>query len=333
MRRTSLCAFGRFVILFSALSSAAGLIADEETVGQQQPSDAGSIAPASKTGEDEEDPVKAAEEWRRKHEARFCSPDGWLALVGMTWLRDGQYRVGTGTDCDIVLPQGTAESLALTLKVSGAVVNLQAADRAELLINGAAADHADLVVEGLKPEADCPDQVQLGSRIRLQLVRRSGRLALRIRDARSPSILSFPGKTWFPIAAGYRVEGAFTRFETPRTRQITNIRGEASAGEIAGVVRFQLDGQELELIAQEEKDGALFLAFRDRTSGVSTYSPGRFLDTDAPVDGRVILDFNRCYSPPCAWSAWTLCPLPLPENHLPVSIEAGERDLRDAENK
>ena len=44
-----------------------------------------------------------------------------------------------------------------------------------------------------------------------------------------------------------------------------------------------------------------------------------------PDGDTVVLDLNRAVSPPCAFTVHATCPLPPLQNHLPVTIEAGER--------
>ncbi len=90
---------------------------------------------------------------------------------------------------------------------------------------------------------------------------------------------------------------------------------------------FHLAGREFRLYPILEEPGAkqLFFIFRDQTSGKETYGAGRFLYTDLPKDGQVILDFNKAYNPPCVFTPYATCPLPPPENRLAVRIEAGER--------
>ena len=68
----------------------------------------------------------------------------------------------------------------------------------------------------------------------------------------------------------------------------------------------------------------LFFIFHDQTSGKETYPPGRFLHTDFAKDGKVELDFNKAYNPPCAFTPYATCPLPPKQNRLPIRIEAGE---------
>ena len=72
--------------------------------------------------------------------------------------------------------------------------------------------------------------------------------------------------------------------------------------------------------------GKLLLVFADRTSGHGSYPAGRFLDVDAPgKDGKALLNFNRAYDPPCAFTPFATCPLPPPENRLDLRIDAGEK--------
>ena len=70
--------------------------------------------------------------------------------------------------------------------------------------------------------------------------------------------------------------------------------------------------------------------FKDATSGETTYAPGRFLDTDMPKDGIVVLDFNQAYNPPCAFTAFATCPLPPKQNTLTIAVEAGEKKYGDS---
>jgi uncharacterized protein (DUF1684 family) len=66
--------------------------------------------------------------------------------------------------------------------------------------------------------------------------------------------------------------------------------------------------------------------FTDATSGFTTYAASRALQLAPPgPDGQVVLDFNRAANPPSAYTDLATCPLPPPENRLPVAIEAGEK--------
>jgi uncharacterized protein (DUF1684 family) len=88
-----------------------------------------------------------------------------------------------------------------------------------------------------------------------------------------------------------------------------------------------LHGQDLRLYPVLEEPGAkeLFFIFRDQTSGKETYGAGRFLYSALPREGTVVLDFNKAYNPPCAFTPYATCPLPPKENRLAVRVEAGEK--------
>ncbi len=77
--------------------------------------------------------------------------------------------------------------------------------------------------------------------------------------------------------------------------------------------------------------GELFLIFSDETNGHKTYGAGRYLHADYPEEGscEVVLDFNKAYNPPCAFTEYATCLLPPDQNHLPFALEAGELNYGD----
>ena len=97
--------------------------------------------------------------------------------------------------------------------------------------------------------------------------------------------------------------------------------GLAGSGEVV----FDHGGIEHKLVAWGGGD-CLWILFRDATSGVTTYPANRQLVTPAPSpDGAVLIDFNRAYNVPCAYTDFATCPLPPRGNHLPFAVTAGER--------
>src|SRR5690606_36446657 len=130
----------------------------------------------------------------------------------------------------------------------------------------------------------------------------------------------------WPIDVGWVLEGRFTPHPAGRTIEIANIVGGVDAMPNPGAVKFTRDGRDYRLEALEGGDGGLFLVLADRTSGQGSYGAGRYLDTTAPdAQGRVMLNFNRAYNPPCAFTAFATCPLPPPDNRLDLAVTAGER--------
>ena len=95
--------------------------------------------------------------------------------------------------------------------------------------------------------------------------------------------------------------------------------------ETEGIVEFELHGQTLRLRPFTTRPKRFYFVFRDASSGVETYEAARFLYADLQDDGRVVLDFNEAYNPPCAFNEYTTCPIPLKENVLPIKVLAGEK--------
>src|SRR5207244_3125455 len=101
--------------------------------------------------------------------------------------------------------------------------------------------------------------------------------------------------------------------------QVPNVLGDVTATPVVGEAHFSLGGQELRLTAVGgDPEHGLFIIFNDPTRKTDTYPAGRFLDTEAVKNGKVLLDFNRAYNPPCALTPYATCPLPPKENQLAV---------------
>lgn len=103
-----------------------------------------------------------------------------------------------------------------------------------------------------------------------------------------------------------------------------------------GVITFKVDGVKHELVVYKrllppgsefEDMNFHFIPFSDKTNGTSTYSGGRYLEFDisSVEDGRVEVDFNKCYNPWCHYSEDMPCPLPPDENYVSLAVPAGEK--------
>jgi uncharacterized protein (DUF1684 family) len=254
-------------------------------------------------------------EWLRR-------PEGWLTLVGLTWLHDGDNRVGAGSEADVVLPATDLPALAGTVVVRGGDASFVPALEAGVTHDGEPLAGALALVDDLDGE---PTRLALGT-LRFHLIRRGDRLGIRVRDRAAPALAAIPGIEYIPIDASWRITARFER--TPgRTISVPDVTGEVLDEPSPGSVVFERDGHEQRLDAlQDTDDGALFLVFGDATNGRETYGGGRFLYTDAPsADGSVVADFNLAYNPPCVFSPFATCSLPWAQNRLTVRIEAGER--------
>jgi uncharacterized protein (DUF1684 family) len=255
------------------------------------------------------------EAWRGRMEESLRADRSWLTLAGLFWLKQGNNRFGTSLDNEIVLPEGSAPAYAGSIAFHAGTATLHA-EAAGIAVNGQPATTAQLRSDGNH------DLVTLGD-LAMLVIQRGERYAIRLWDRRSPARAAFAGRRWYPILEAYRLSAHFVPHDPPRALPVPNILGETEQRLSPGYAVFTLGGHEHSLDAVTEGD-ELFFIFRDQTAGDTTYPAGRFLKAAFPQNGKITLDFNRAYNPPCAFTEFATCPLPPPRNHLPLRIEAGE---------
>src|SRR5688500_6794022 len=267
--------------------------------------------------------VAAVEEWRSRRDQRLRAADGWLSLAGLYWLEEGENRFGSDSANDLVFAAGAAPAQAGALQVTGKVITLRAAPGAGLTVAGQPVTTLALRTDAI-PEG--PTVVELG-RLSFQVIERNGKLAVRLKDRENPALLAFTGMEYFPIAAAWRVEGRLEPYEPPKQIPVPNALGWVENSPSPGAIVFEIDGKEHRLDPILEPGATdLFVIFGDPTNGKETYGAGRFLYAKPPgPDGKVVLDFNQAYNPPCVFTPYATCPLPPRQNRLPVRVEAGEK--------
>ncbi len=262
--------------------------------------------------------------WRAEREAALRSDNGWLTLVALAWLRPGENRFGSAKDCAVVLDAPGIPADGGSLFLEGERVRVVSRSGA-LTLDGAPAGDRELRSDAKGK----PDVLRLG-RLSFYVIRRGDRFGVRVKDPDAPTRVRFRGLAYFPENPAYQVEARFVGFEKPVEISVPTAIGGVEKDTATGRLEFTLRGQALTLTPfSDPETGALFIVFRDATSGTTTYGAGRFLDADPPKGGKVILDFNRAYNPPCAFTPFATCPLPPRENRLPVAVEAGEKKYGD----
>jgi uncharacterized protein len=245
--------------------------------------------------------------------------ENWLPLVGLFWLTPGANTFGSSNDNSIVLRSGPAHAGLFNLHDDRVSVQIAAGVHAK--IQGKPVFREELQSDR-SGEATV---IELGS-LRLHILERGTRIGVRVKDVDSAAVRSYSGPIFFPLDMTYRVSAHFIPSVGRRTIDVPNVLGDVTPTLVPGEVRFSLAGQDLSLTPSggDAKKGLSFI-FRDLTSGPETYPGGRFLSTDPVRNGKVVLDFNRAYSPPCAVTAYATCPLAPKENRLPIRIAAGEK--------
>ncbi len=263
--------------------------------------------------------------WREKRNIELKAEDGWLTVAGLHWLKDGVTRIGTDRNqVDVMLPSGSAPGKVGTLELSNGVVTFKVEDGVEAFVDKKPVREFEMKFED---SAKPPLPFMVGS-LHLQVIKRSGRYALRVRDKNRPARLEFKGLRWYPAQKSYRVVATFTAYDEPKEMIFDNVLGNQIKMKSPGTLSFELHGQKFELRPVIEEEKKLFIVFRDLTTGKTTYAAGRFLYADLPKDGKVVLDFNRAENPPCAFTEFATCPLPPRQNHMKIAIRAGELNYK-----
>lgn len=259
-------------------------------------------------------------EWRERRMQRLTEPYGWLSLVGLTGLESGnRVTVGSDPENDVVVSSGPGVWGTVEVSADGEHVRFEVEASGAVNVDGVAVDAAAMRLG----DPGEPTHVE-SEGVRIHLVAPGGRLALRVRDPDAPTRTGFAGLEYYPLDRGWRVEAEFHEHPAGTTMQVANVMGQLIDEPNPGVVRFAHEGKTISLEAVLEDD-RLFFIFADRTSGRETYGLGRFLYADLPQDGHVVLDFNQAYNPPCAFNAYTTCPLPPQSNRIDAWIRAGEK--------
>ena len=277
------------------------------------------------------DPRPSAEEvaaevraYREARLGRLTSPTGWLSLVAKAWLSEGASRIGTASDAEIWLDLPNAPPRLGTVTRHGAEVTFAPAPGVEAVARGA---RFDTLV--LRSDADpSPDEVVVGP-LRLELIRRGEDFALRVRDPDSPTRRAFAGVPTYEVDRRWWIEARFEPRPAPVSVLLEDSDGRPQTYPSPGDAVFEVDGVSGRLQLLLESDGRrLFVLFADATNRAETYGAGRFLYAPLPVNGRVILDFNKAFNPPCAFTSFASCPMPPTQNRLPFPIPAGEKRPR-----
>jgi uncharacterized protein (DUF1684 family) len=276
----------------------------------------------------DDDYTREIESWRAGRLERLQSPTGWLSLVGLEWLKPGRNTVGAASDNSIVIAKAPAHLGSVDWDGGKVSIVLNADSGA--LIDGRLIGSAEL----LDDSHEQPTTVSFDS-VRFYLVDRAGgKKGLRIKDSKAETRTHFLGLDYYPVDPSWRIEARWVAFDPPHTLEIPNVLGTIDKMTVPGKAVFEHDGKTFELLPVLETEDAdeLFYIIADKTSGKETYGAGRFFYSAMPKDGKVVLDFNKAYNPPCAFTPYATCPLAPPENRMPVAVRAGEKKYRGSKH-
>ena len=271
--------------------------------------------------------------WRAQRATNLQAPEGWLSLVALGWLKEGDNSFGTAEDNRVQIAGKAPAHIAVVRLEKGTLRLLPPPDGfpKDLLLDGQPAREQALAAD----DREKPSKLTIGT-LTIIVIHRDEQFALRVKDLDAGTRTGFHGLRWYEPNAAYRVHARWIPYVPPKVLDVPTILGTATHMPAPGVAEFKLDGKTLQLepVLEDPKATNLFFILRDTTSTTTTYGAGRFLYSELPdhgVDqpGEVWLDFNRLVNPPCAFTAYATCPLPPPQNRLSVPIPAGEKRYHD----
>ena len=260
-------------------------------------------------------------EWHSKRITRLKADDGWLNIAGRFWLRQGISTFGSAKENDLVVESATFPKYAGTFLFVDSTVAFKAKDGVGVLLNGNPVKEIKLI-DDLKKNMTV---LQIGS-VKFNLIVRDTLYGIRFRDLNSEHVKNFKGIERFPIDEDWKLNATFEHYNPAKEIEVPNVLGQISKEKSPGAVIFDRDGKTHRIDAVDGGEDKLFLIIADKTTGDETYGGGRFLYVNKPdSDGKILLDFNKAYNPPCVFTKYATCPLPPLQNYLKLRIEAGEK--------
>ncbi len=259
------------------------------------------------------------EKWHQSRLDFLLSPNGWVNLEGLFWLKPGVNQFGSAKNNDLVYDHPLFPKKVGYFEWSNGLVNWVSNKGVKTLVNDSLFQSGVVYEEG----ANVP-LMSLGT-FRWNIIKREDKMGVRFRDLASKALTNFKPILHYPIHPKWRIEARLEKSNS-NALMITNILGQTIAENTPGKLVFTIEGVTYRLDAMEEGE-ELFIIFGDATSGKETYAAGRFVYANKPdASGVTVLDFNKSFNPPCAFSVYATCPLPPKQNFLPIAITAGEKD-------
>jgi uncharacterized protein (DUF1684 family) len=261
-------------------------------------------------------------QWHQKRIERLLADNGWLNIVGRSWLKKGENKFGSAKDNDVVVESNKLPEHVGIFILQDTIVNMQINPDIKVFKDGKPISKIQMI-DDQKPNMTV---FELSS-IKWSLIKRGNLFGVRFRDLESPLVKNFPGIERFPVSKKWKFTAKFQEYYPPKEIIVPNVLGQNNIERSPGAVIFHY-GEKLYKIDALEEDDRLFLIFADKTSGEETYGGGRFIYVDKPdSNGNIILDFNKAFNPPCVFTKFATCPLPPIQNYLNLRIEAGEKNF------
>lgn len=270
----------------------------------------------------------SVEQWHQSRQRAIYGPAGWSTLLGLWWIKPGATTLGSDARNTIILPKDRSPRSLGTVWVEKDSARFVAATGARVT-----ADTATTPVRQVRLHPDYEPRstmLHAGSLLIQYIVREDRgvfRPAIRIKDTASAARVA-PPLRYFPTDIKWRVQASYRPVLGADSLNIIGVLGTETMMAHPGDLTFTLEGKPHTLmVIREPEDHStdLFVMFTDSTNRKETYPSTRYVWVPRPDSlGRTVIDFNKSYNPPCAFTAFATCPFPPRGNHLPLYITAGE---------
>jgi len=284
------------------------------------------LQPSVSCAEEDERFVTEEMAWRERRDREMRAPTSWLTIAGLFWLEQGENTFGSSRSNSIVLPEGSAPLFAGKFILTGEEVTVVANEGVPIRVGSKPVTQTTLKEESdYDPEG--PDIVRIDN-LHMWVIRRGTRFTIRLRDLDNPPYKNYKGLDFFPPTKKYKIQADFVPYPIARKATLETVVGIETEKIATGYVLFTIDKQTYRLESYQSpfnEENPLFFIFKDATNGRETYEASRFMECEFLAKGKVDLNFNRAYNPPCAYTSHAVCPLPPPQNHLRIRIQAGEK--------
>lgn len=270
-----------------------------------------------------EEHLEEVEAWHAWRVDRLYSPTGFLSLVGLTRLQEGENSLGSSEENYLRLPDSTPAVVG-TIIVEDGIVRLEGA-AGKVTVDGEPIGDSLIMHPDASDRGENTTICQIGT-VQFFAIDRPAGLLLRVRDSESPMLKLFDGKIerW-PVDQKWQIPAKWIPYDPPRVVTFVDELGASDDQALDGYVEFEFEGETYSLVPQPIGD-ELFFMIADETNGDESYGAGRYFYTPKPdEDGTVILDFNKAYNPPCVFSVFGTCQFPPRDNRLPFRVTAGEK--------
>ncbi len=259
--------------------------------------------------------------WREARLERLKSKTGWLNLAGLYWLNEGINTFGSDSSNLIVFPSNAIPFFG-SIQKTGDNLLFIAAKGSEVTVDGELVPQASLLSDATGKAS----LMEYGS-MAWYIIKRDEQYGIRLRDYKHPRIGQMDSIPCYETSENWKIVADYIPFDSILKIEIATATGGTEVSNCPGKLVFRKGLKRYTLLPFSEGND-FFIIVADKTNGIETYGNGRYMYASLPDStNKVILDFNKAYNPPCAFSPFATCPMPPRENILDLRIEAGEKEV------